>query len=162
MTSAQPRSHGAGGSNGSQEPIPEPDSLPTLRDCKTRLSALLEVIDVHPQNLDSQANDVHTGFVIPAYELMKTDVAKACGSRWDTRDRQRFRDAFKTAADEWSAYEPALVALDLAREHDQSAVVDAMVQLRKPRRSYIDALLGFYNEFSSTLDLFFPPDSGEG
>jgi hypothetical protein len=162
MTPAQPGSHGAGGSNGSQEPIPEPASLPTLRDCKTRLSDLLEVIDVHPQNLDSQANYVHTEFVIPAYELMKTDVANACKSRWKTRDRQRFRDAYHTAADEWPAYEAALAALEQAHEDDPSAVVDAMMQLRKPRRGYIDALLGFYDEFSATLDLYFRLDSGEG
>jgi hypothetical protein len=161
MTSDQSESHGASGSNGSEEPIPPPASLPELQNCKTRLLALLDAIDVQPESLDSQANYVHTDLVIPAYILMKTDVAMACKSRWDNDGRQRFRDTYHAAADEWSAYEPALVALQLVPQHDQSAVVDAKVQLRKPRRGYIDALSDFCNEFSATLDFLFPPDSGE-
>jgi hypothetical protein len=157
MTPAQPGSRGAGGPNGSHEPIPHPGSLPKLHDCKTRLSALLEVIDIHPESLDVQANDVHTEFVIPAYELMKTDVAKACGPRWETRDRRRFRETYQAAARKWPAYNAALAVLEQAQEHGMSAVVDAMVQLEEPRSGYIDALLSFYEEFSDTLDLFFPP-----
>jgi hypothetical protein len=157
MTPPQPESSGADGSNGSHEPIPHPDSLPKLRDCKTRLSVLLEVIDIHPESLDLQANDVHTELVIPAYELMKTEVAKACGPRWDTRDRRRFRETYQTAAKKWPAYDAALTALELGRDHGMSVVVDAMVQLEEPRSGYIDALLTFYEEFSDTLDLFFPP-----
>ena len=157
MTPPQPGRGSAADSNGPQEPALR--SLPKLRDCKTRLSKLLEDIDISPDELDVQARLVHKDLVMPVYELMRTEVAQACGSRWDPRDRRRFADTYHAAASKWPVYREALAELERARDLDTS-VNDAMVRLERPRSDYIAALLDFYGEFSSTLDFFFPPEVG--
>jgi hypothetical protein len=139
----------------SPEPIPLPESLPGLLDVETRLDALLEVIDVHLENLDSQAVYVHTGLVIPAYEAMKSDVAQACGKRWSNDRRKQFRTTYHDVASKWMAYKAALAVLNLAPE-GSTANVDAMIRLEIPRRGYIEALSDFYDEFSATLRFLFP------
>jgi hypothetical protein len=121
-----------------------------------RLSVLLDVIDVSPDELDLQADAVHRELVVPVYELMRTEVVQACGSRWAVRDRQRFADRYRAAANKWPAYREALAELERARALDTS-INDAMVRLERPRGDYIAALLSFYDEFSATLDFLFPP-----
>lgn len=137
------------------EPIPPPKCLRRLLDIEMRLNALLEVVDVYPQNLDPEAVDVHTGFVIPAYEAMKGEVARACGQRWDNDGRKGFRTKYQDIASKWLAYKAGLAVLARAPE-GSTANVDAMRWLEEPRRSYIDALFNFYDEFSATLRSLFP------
>ena len=133
--------------------------LPKLRDCKMRLSALLEAIDISPDSLDPQAGAVHQELVIPAYKLMSTEVARAFGSRWTTIDRRRFTDRYRAVANKWPAYRKTLAELERARDLNMS-VIDLMTRLERPRSNYISALLSFYHEFSGTLDFFFPPETG--
>jgi len=137
----------------SRESVPR--NLPQLHDSKRRLSVLIEMIDMSPDSLDPQASEVHQKLVMPVYELMRTEVAQACGPRWDTHDRRRFTDTYRAAANKWPAYREALAELERAR-HLRMSVNDAMVRLERPRSDYIAALLTFYDEFASTLDLFFP------
>lgn len=139
----------------SPNPIPPPASLPDLLNIEMRLGALLDVVDVYPENLDSQAVDVHTGFVIPAYEAMKGEVATACGQSWDNDGRKRYRTKYQDIASKWLAYKAGLAVLARAPE-GSTANVDAMMWLEEPRRSYIEALFNFYHEFSSTLRSLFP------
>ena len=127
-TSPRPGRGGGTGSSGSQSPVTTP-SLPMLRDHKERLSAVLEVIEMSPDTLDLQAGDVHQELVMPVYELMRTEVAQACGSRWDPRDRQRFAERYRAAANKWPAYREALAGLESARDRVTS-VNDAMVRPR--------------------------------
>jgi hypothetical protein len=154
MTPPQPGPRDSAGSNDAQQPIPHPACLPELRDRRTRLSAVLEEIEVRPDSLDSQASHVHDQFVMGVYELMRTEVAQACGSRWDIRDRRRLRDTYHAAANKWPTYREALVELEGVRGQGRT-VVDAMGRLEGPRSGYIYALLNFYDEFSATLDVFF-------
>ncbi len=153
-TSPRPGRGGGTGSSESQSPVYTP-SLPMLRDHKERLSAVLEVIEMSPDTLDVQAGNVHQELVMPVYELMRTEVARACGSDWDPRDRQRFAERYRAAANKWPAYREALAGLERARDLDTS-VNDAMVRLERPRSDYIAALLSFCEEFFGTLDFFFP------
>jgi hypothetical protein len=147
MEPGQPRSH---------EPLPPPARLFELRDWKNRMEVLLENFDDHPENLDPEAANIQTGFVIPAYQVMKTDVAKASGQLWDNEDRKEFRRTYQTVAKKWPTYKSALAVLDRAPE-GSTVYVDAMERLEEPRSGYIEALLGFYEVFSATLDSLFPP-----
>jgi len=72
---------------GQQRPH-EPARLSDLQDWKVRLEVLLEDFDDHPENLDPEAANIQTGLVIPTYQVMKTDVAKASGQLWDNDSRQ--------------------------------------------------------------------------
>lgn len=157
-TPPQPRHSSAAGLNRPEEPALR--SLPELRDRKRRLSVLLEEIDMRPDGLDVMARDVHETLVMPAYELMHTEAAKALGSQWGKRDQDRFGDTYHAAASKWPAYREALRQ---SRGHGTSTD-DAMVRLEGPRSAYIAALSGFYDAFSSTLDIFFPslPDRCRG
>lgn len=140
----------------SPESTPPPKSPPSLPEIVTRLAVLRQELDDVPQELDSQAANVHTGLVVPAYKAMKTDVAKECGQRWDDNGRQKFRDAYQTAADWWPSYEAALAELELARSRGLSTV-EALNTLKNPRRGYIDALFSFYDILYGTLQFLFPP-----
>ena len=111
---------------------------------------------MRPDILDPQASLVHEKLVMPVYELMRSEVAQACGSRWGTRDRRRLGDTYRAAANKWPAYREALTELKWARKSGMS-VHDAMVRLEGPRGNYIAVLSSFYDEFSGTLDFFFPP-----
>jgi hypothetical protein len=126
-----------------------------MRDWKARLEVLLEDFDDHPENLDSEAANIHTGLVVPAYQAMKTDVAKASGQLWNNDCRRDFRNKYQAAATKWTTYKAALVLLGRTSEGSR-AHVDAMERLEEPRSGYIDALLSFYEEFSATLDFLFP------
>jgi hypothetical protein len=137
------------------EPIPPPECLPDLLNIEMRLAALRQELDDVPQSLDSQAAEVHTALVVPAYKAMKTDVANACGRRWNDDSRQDFRDAYQAAADWWPSYEAALAELDRARSRGLSTV-EALNTLKNPRRGYIDALFSFYDKLYGTLKFFFP------
>ena len=156
MTPPQPGRRGAVGSNGPQKSVPHPDCLPVLRDCQARLSDLLKEIDVRPDLLDSQADNVHEELVIGVYELMRTEVARVCGQRWDRRNRQRFGDRYHAVANKWPTYKVALAELKRARRQGGS-LVEPMERLEGPRSGYIWALSCFYDEFSTTLRFFFPP-----
>jgi hypothetical protein len=136
-----------------QEPIPP--SLPTLRNCESRLSDLLEDIDIDPESLDELAPSVHKDLVMGAYKLMRTEVAQTCGSRWDPRDKRRFNDCYHGVANKWPAYRQALHELKVVRDSGRSQV-DALVRLEGPRSGYIYWLSSFYDEFSAVLDVFFP------
>jgi hypothetical protein len=140
----------------SPEPTPPPKWLLDLQDYKARLKSVLEVIEVQPEELDQEAVNVHTGFVIPAYKTMTTNMSEACGKRWDDDGRQRFRTKFDDAITKWPAYKGGLAVLALAPKVS-TAEVDALMWLEKPRRSYIETLVTFYGEFSDTLNFLFPP-----
>jgi hypothetical protein len=156
MTPPTPGHHDAAGPNGPEQPIPHPSCLPELRNCQQPLSILLPEIDVVPDSLDPQAGLVHDKLVVRVYNLMRTEVAHACGERWEEHDRQRFRESYQAVAQKWPAYREALAELARVRDGGVS-VVDAMVRLEGPRSAYISALWNFYGEFSGTLDFFFPP-----
>jgi len=153
-TPPEPGRGSAADSNESQRIVP--DNLPKLSDCKVRLSVLLDLIDVSPDELDLQADAVHRALVVPVYELMRTEVMQACGPRWAMHDQQRFADRYRAAANKWPAYREALAELERARVLETS-VNDAMVRLERPRSDYIAALLNFYDEFSASFDFLFPP-----
>jgi hypothetical protein len=123
-----------------------------LHDSKRRLSILIETIDMSPDSLDPQASEVHQRLVMPVYELMRTEVAQACESRWDTHSRRRFTDTYRAAANKWPTYREALAELERAR-HLGMSVNDAMVRLERPRSDYIAALLTFYDEFAKSLQI---------
>lgn len=137
-------------------PIPPPDRLPELRNWRNRLGALLDDFDDYPENLDPEAVNIHDGFVVPAYQVMKTDVAIAVGKRWDDKGREDLRRKYRFIATKWTTYKSALEVLALASE-GSIAHVDAMERMEGPRSGYLDALFDFYEVFSATLDSLFPP-----
>jgi hypothetical protein len=92
---------------------------------------------------------------MPVYELMRTEVARASGARWDPRSRQRFADSYRAIANKWPVYREALADLERARIRDMP-ISDAMVRLERPRSEYIATLSSFHAEFSATLDFLFP------
>jgi hypothetical protein len=155
MTSPQPGDSDAASWEEPQEPIPL-NGLPMLRKYQSDLSTLLEEIDMRPDRLDLRANDFHERLVMPAYELMRTEVVQEHGSSWDTLHRRRFGDIYRTVASKWPAYREALGELEQARQRGMS-INDAMMRLEGPRSGYITALMSFYDEFSDTLNFFFPP-----
>jgi hypothetical protein len=110
---------------------------------------------MRPDRLDLVVNDVHEQLIMPSYELMSTQVEREYGSNWDARDRRRFRDICRAVANKWPAYREAVAELEMARHHGGS-INEAMMRLEGPRSGYITALMTFYEEFSSTLDFFFP------
>lgn len=143
---------GLGGSAVGPDP---PPNLETLRDCSQRLTVLLEETELSPEILDAQANGVHKDLVMHAYQLMRTEVAQACGERWKIDDRQRFGAGYRDVAKKWPAYREAVAELERARRGRRS-LVDVMVRLERPREDYISALENFHGELSATLEFFFP------
>ena len=152
MTSPHPGRGGAADSNEPRETLPQ--SLPVLRDHKVRLSDLLENVDMSPDSLDPQADEVHQVLVMPVYEKMRTEVARGGRARTHLTGND---SPIPIAASRTNgrAYREALDELQRARIHDTS-FSDAMVRLERPRSEYIAALLSFHAEFSATLDFLFP------
>lgn len=158
MTSHEPGPGDAGNLSKRQKsaaPSSPLDWLQQLRDGQMRLFELLELIEITPDELDVQAEDVHERTVKPVYQVMRKEVAQECGSRWDLASRRRLRQKYDAAADMWPAYREALAELKSAREDGRSAV-PALRELAPTRREYISALLIFCDEFSDTLDFLFP------
>lgn len=158
MTSHEPGPGDAGDSNKRQEsasPTSPPGWLEQLRDGQMRLFELLEPIEMTPDDLDVQAQDVHERTVKSVYRVMRKQVAQECASRWDLASRRRLGDRYEAAADVWPAYREALAELKSARDERRSAV-PALRELAPTRREYISALRRFYDEFSGTLDFLFP------
>jgi hypothetical protein len=137
------------------EGIPPPACLPDLREKLARLSDLLEVFDIQPQELDQQPQRIHTEMVIPIYISMKTEVAQACGSLWKDRERDDLWEKFQATAEKWPAYDAAASELKAIRDNGGTAV-DALVRAEKPRRHYISALDKFVKACSQTIAYFFP------
>lgn len=131
-----------------------PGWLQRLRDGQMRLFELLEPIEMTPDDLDAEAEDVHELIVKPVYRVMRKEVAQECASRWDLDGRRRLGKRYEATADKWPAYREALAELESARQEHRSAVA-ALRDLETPRREYISALRSFYNEFSGTLDFLF-------
>jgi len=158
VTSHEPAPGKAGDSDkrqGSTSSASPPGWLTRLRDGQTRLYELVELIEITPDELDVQAEDVHERTVKSVYQVMRKQVAQECGSRWDLSGRRRLRQKYDAAADMWPAYREALAELKSARE-DCRSPVPALRELAPTRREYISALLVFYDEYSDTLDFLFP------
>jgi hypothetical protein len=152
---SSPPAGGAGDPSQSPGPIPRPPSLQKLRSCEQGISVILEEIRVIPDRLDTQASEVHEKFVIIAYRLMTSEVARVCGARWKADARKKFSDTYFAAANKWPAYREAIAELESAHG-DGGSVVPAMRRLEKPRHDYITALGLFYGQLSETLGFFFP------
>ena len=161
MTSHEPGLSQAGASGKRQDPAESPGWLTQLRDGQTRLSGLLEPIEMAPEHLDVEAEDVHERTVKTVYQVMRTQVVQECGSGWDLASRRRLGEKYKGTADKWPAYREALAELKSARKELRSAV-HALRELEPPRREYIEALLLFFDEFSGTLDFLFPTTQTDG
>jgi hypothetical protein len=146
MTPAEPTGDGGG--------VPHPACLPDLRAKLERLSELLEVFDIYPQELDGQPQLIHNEMVIPVYIFMTTEAAQACGTDWTDHEREELWEKFQATIDKWPAYEQAASDLKTIRDKGGNAV-DALVQAEQPRRQYINALGKFVRACSQTIAYFF-------
>jgi hypothetical protein len=159
MSPPIPGNSAEAGPNGPELPGSGLSWLDELRDYEERLRELLDVIDVHPENLDAAnidaAGRLHERMVVRIYELMRREVRAAAGERWATDDQQLFQVAYSNVADEWPAYRQGLVELKRMQKPGNSAV-DALLKLREPRRRYIWMLTQFFQEFSGVLSGLFP------